>query len=402
MVRTARTSLFAAAAVATALLLAACNVSGTPVAGELDVRKLEVGKYAVDRFSYGQSAKGNGALLEGFRMADAVVPSVKVDPSLIYGRGGRATVDAKDATDMGLAGPSQAVLERNNLIAGYMHAGSDQTKPGKKTDAGTTSVTNMVLRFADEKTAKTAARELEDADFNVAADLNRKLSLSQYPDAQIHWRPGVATIGTFLAYKQFVISLFIERPKADEKDLLEWVRKTLDAEVPVLDKFQPTPESKLSSLQVDPDNLLARLVTEDRSEGGTPDAQLFAVYGGAKLVHGALNQQKIQQAVTDSGADALATNRTSALVRTRDEAGARIMFDALIADEGDHYDAIEAPKDLPNAKCVRLNSKGDTETEYKNRCYVYYKRYLGVVSSDNESDVRQQVAAEYALLANSF
>ncbi|GAB4583276.1 DUF7373 family lipoprotein [Nocardia sp. IFM 10818] len=398
MVRTARTPLFAACLSLTALLLTACSVPGTPTAGEIDVRKLEVGTYPVDKFSYGQDSAGKGALLEGFRMADAVVPSYRVDSSLMYGGSGRAVVDIEDATTTALAAVSKPVLERNNMLTAFIASGAD--KAGGE-GAGVTTLTNMVMRFADERTAKTAARELEDADFGVAPDVNKKLTLSQYPDALVHWRPGVANVGTFMAYKEFVISLFIERPSADEKDLLEWVRKTLDAQVPALDKFSPTPQTKFNNLKVDPDNLLARTVVEERGSG-TPDPRVFAVYGGTKIVHDANNQRDVAKAVTDSGADAITTVGAAAVLRARDEAGAQLLLNGLVADESDHYDDIEAPKDVPGAKCVQLNSKGDAESEYKNRCYVVYHRYVGVVSSDDEPDVRQKIAAQYALLANSL
>ncbi|MEV6771362.1 hypothetical protein AB0N05_22345 [Nocardia sp. NPDC051030] len=402
MVRKIRKPLFAACLSITTLLLAACSVSGTPLAGEMDVRKLEVGSYSVDKYSYPQDAKGKGALLEGFRMSEAVVPAVRVDSSLVYGRGGRATVDAEDATKTALAGPSRAVLERNNLITAFAASGSDRPDlPGTTTATDATTITDMVLRFADAGTAKTAAQELEDADFNVAPDINKKLTLSQYPNALIHWRPGVATVGAFLPYKEFVISLFVERPKADQQDLLTWVRKTLDAQVAVLEKFTPTPQNNLSSLKVDPDNLLARVVVKDRS-ANTPDPRKFAVYGPTKIVDNANDEGKLQQAVTDSGADAFATADTATVIRTRDDAGAQVLLAALVADENSHYDSIDAPKDVPGAKCVKLNSKGDTESEYKNRCYVAYKRFIGVVNGDDEADARQHVAAQYALLANSM
>ncbi|NNH71933.1 hypothetical protein HLB23_19070 [Nocardia uniformis] len=403
MVRSARKPLFAVYLSLTAVVLAACgSVHGTPVAGEIDVRELEVGAYSTDKYRYDQDAGNSGALLEGFRMSEAVAPTVAIDPALVYGRGGRATTDAADATETALAAVSEPVLERNNLLAAFAASGSDRADLSGREDApDSTTVTNMVLRFADEQTAATAAQELEDADFDVAPELNRKLSLSQYPDAHIHWRPGIATVGAFMAYRDFVISLFIERPEAVEQDLLDWVRKALDAQVPVLDKFEPTAQSQFSSLEVDPDGLLARVTVKDRS-GMEPDPRLFNIYGPTKLVHNANDQSKIRKAVQDSGAEAMANADTGSVIRTRDAAGAELLTTALLADESDHYDTTDAPKEVPGARCVRLNSKGDSETEYKNRCYVTYKRYIGVVSSDDESDVRQRVAAQYALFANSL
>lgn len=404
MVRTARKPLFAVCLSLSALLLAACgNVSGTPLASEIDVRTLEVGTYPTDKHTYTQTTGSSGALLEGFRMSEAVAPVVAVDPAMIYGRGGRALVDAADATDSNLlAGVSKPVLERNNMLAAFAASGSDKTQlPGSKNTPDATTVTTVVLRFADEKTAKTAAKELEDADFGVAPDLNRKLSLSQYPDAYIHWRPGVANVGSFMPYKEFVISLFIERPKAEEKDLLDWVRKTYDADVPAVAQFKPTPQSQFSTLKIDPDSLLARVAVKDR-DSLTPDPRDFSVYGATKIVHDANNQTSVRKAVQDSGADTFAKADTGAVIRTRDNAAAVLLLDALVADESDHYDTIAAPKEVPGAHCVHLNSKGDTASEYKNRCYVTYKRYVGVVSSDDEPDVRQKVAAQYALFANSL
>ncbi|MFI6870124.1 hypothetical protein [Nocardia sp. NPDC050406] len=403
MVRSARKPLFAVGLSLTAALLAACgSVSGTPVAGEIDVRELEVGTYLTDKYTYKLTTGTSGALLEGFRMSEAVAPTVAVDPSLIFGRGGRATVDAADATESGLAAVSEPVLLRNNLLTAFTASGSDKIElPGQPDPVGATTVTTMLLRFADAKTAKTAARELEDADFGVAPDQNRKLSLSQYPDAYIHWRPGIATIGAFLPHEEFVVSLFIERPTAEEKDLLEWVRKSLAAQVPVLDKFEPTPQSGFSNLKVDPDGLLARVAVRDRDEFA-PDPREFNVYGATKLVHDANNQSNVRKAVQDSGAQAAAQADTGAAIRTRDEAGAKLLLDALVADESDHYETLTAPKDVPGARCVRLNGQGDPSSEYKNRCYVNYKSYVGVVSSDDEADVRQKIAAQYALFANSL
>ncbi|WP_433716582.1 DUF7373 family lipoprotein [Nocardia sp. CA-084685] len=62
---------------------------------------------------------------------------------------------------------------------------------------------------------------------------------------------------------------------------------------------------------------------------------------------------------------------------------------------------MDAPTDVPGAICQRLHRRGDTEKQSKHSCYVTYKRYVANVS-DNEADVRQKVAAQYALFANSL
>ncbi|MBF6225719.1 hypothetical protein IU470_11470 [Nocardia abscessus] len=401
MVRTQRIALTASCLALAGMLAGCAGVQGTPTAGEIDVRMLEVGTYPVDKHEYSQESGGKGALLEGMRMSDAVVPTVRIDPTLKFGRGSTVVVDAEQALDF-VAKVSKPVFDNRKLVVGYAASGADRPDPVGQTNPApdTTAVTNAVFRFPDEATAKLAARELEDVDIAVSPD-NRKLTSTKYPDAFVHWRPGVANVGAFMAHKEFVISLFIQRPIADGDDLVKWVDKTLAAEVAQLDKFAATPVNKLDSLKVDPDDLLARVAVADRKTRA-PDPAAFAVYGGYHTVHRADDESVHLRLIEDAGVDHIGLVDDSYVARTRDAAAAQKLLTGLQESEGAHYDPISAPKDVPGAKCLQLNSKGDPDREYKYRCYVAYKRYVGVVTSDKEPDVRQKVAAEYALLANSF
>lgn len=401
MVRTSRIAL-AASCIALAGLLTGCGgVRGTATAGEVDVRQLEVGTYAVDRHQYSQDPGDKAALLEGMRMSDAVAPTVVIDPSLKVGRGSTVVADAEQALDF-VAKSSKPVFDQRKLLAGYAASGADQPDPAGQTNPApdATAVTTALFRFPDQAIAKLAARELEDVDITISPD-NRKLPSTKYPDAYIHWRPGVPTVGTFMAYKEFVISLFIQRPRADSADLTGWVDKALAAQVSQLDKFQATPQEKIKDLKVDPDGLLARVAVSDR-KNRAPDAAVFAIFGPRHMVHRAEDESAHLRLVEEAGVDRQAVADDSYVARTRDTAAAQKLADGLMESEGAHYDTLGAPKDVPGAKCLQLNSKGNPDREYKFRCYVPYKRYVGVVTSDKEPDVRQKVAAEYALLANSL
>ncbi|MEV5649060.1 hypothetical protein AB0L57_12485 [Nocardia sp. NPDC052254] len=398
MGRTLHRSLILTCAALVSGALAGCGVQGTPTAAEIDVRTLDVGQYPVDRHSYDGPAAGKGALLEGMRMSDAVVSGIRIDPSLTAGSGGRVVVDSGDATRHLLAVVSKPALDRNKMVVGYVAAGSDKTG---SMDRAATSVTDLVMRFPDEAAARAAAQQLEDADFGVAPDLNRKLTLPKYPDAFVHYRPGIATIGTFMPYKQFVISLFVERPRAEEADLLAWVQKTLDAEVPALEQFHATPQNQLDSLPVDPGGLLARAVVEDRSNR-TPDVNDFAVYGAPAFVTISSDVPGRQRLVDDTGMDAIAVADNSSVMRVRDtDAGTRLI-NGMITSSGRQYDPADAPRGVPGAKCLALNSSGDAQKDSKFRCYVPYRRYVEVVNANSRDDVDRRVNAAYALLANSF
>ncbi|WP_067861435.1 DUF7373 family lipoprotein [Nocardia shimofusensis] len=400
----ARTSGVATAliAVATVAALAGCSaVSGTALPAEPDVRTLEVGPYQVTKHRYEQESGGRGALLEGMRMSEAVVPTVQIDPSLKYGRGSKVLADSEEALAF-LAQVSKPVLDTRRFLTGFAAAGADEADPPGQTRPApdTTAVTNVVLRFPDEAVAKLAARELEDADIGVSPD-NQRLGSTEHPDAYIHWRPGIANAGAFIAHREFVVSLFVQRPTADSSDLVKWIDKTLDAQLPALDAFQPTPMAQFDSLKVDPDDLLARVVVEDRDDR-VPDASNFTIVDANDAVHNSDDQTAAQRLVEQTGADRVAVVDADSVFRVRDEDAGRALIDGLIGAAGDHYDPIDAPKDVPGAKCLQLNDSGDLEREYKYRCYVPYKRYVGIVVSDKEPDVRQKIAAQYALLANSL
>ncbi|MGX1804431.1 DUF7373 family lipoprotein [Nocardia sp. NPDC055321] len=377
--------------------LTGCGVSGHPVPAEIDVRTLDIGAYPVDRYRYDQDARDNGALLEGMRMSGAVPIGPAIDAALTSGRGGRVVLDAADAETSFLASDSAAVLERQELITGYAAGSADAPDPSgtDRPAATTTSVTTLLLRFPSAAAAKLAARGLEDVDFAVAADQNERLNLAAFPDAFIHWRPGVANVGTFMAHGEFVISLLVQRPRAEAADLTEWVRRTLDAQVRQLDAFAPTPADRIADLKVDPDNLLARVVTAQRGSR-TPDPDTFAVYSPAAFVHNAYDQSRTERLFSDAGADSLAIVDDGSLLRARDGGAAITLLTGLTGTLGSAFVPTVAPDELPGARCFHRT----TDDAY--RCYVAYKRYVAIVNSDSEDDARQKVNAQYALLANAL
>ncbi|MFI9536212.1 hypothetical protein ACIG56_23540 [Nocardia fusca] len=402
MVRISRASTVTAVVALVAAALSGCgSLAGTPVPGEIDVRTLAVGDFPVDKFSYPADAGDNGPMLEGIRMSEAVVTSSQVDPSLKYGRGSKVLPDTATAIDF-LANVSEPVLKNRRMVVGYAASGADRDDPEGQTrpEADATAITVVALRFPDTSAAAEAAEELENADIGVSPD-NRRLKSEKYPDALVHWRPGIANIGAFLAHDEFVISLFVQRPKADSKDLVSWVDKTLTAQLAQLDRFSPTPLADIADLRVDPEDLLSRVVVADR-KGQVPDPDKFAVYGRNYLINSADDQPARARLLDESGFEATAYADGSSVARVRDPAGAPILVDGLVESTGAAYDAHPAPAAIPGAKCLRLNSSGDPQHQYRFRCFVPYKRYVGVVSSDNENEIEQKTAAQYALLANSL
>ncbi|MFI6868620.1 hypothetical protein [Nocardia sp. NPDC050406] len=393
------TVLLAAICLAAAALSTGCGTPGTALPGEIDVRTLDSGSYPVNRHSYDQSARGYGAILEGQRMAEAVVPTVRIDSKLNVGRQGEVFTTAKDLIEVGgLSSSVRTILDNREFLVAYAASGADKPDPPGQTrpDESTTTVNIRLLRFPSADTAKLAAREMEDADFNVALTVNRKLTLPEYPDAFAHWRPGVSTVGVVMARREFVLHLFIRLPSGGSDQLLSWAKRTLDAQVPLIDAFQPTPTDEFEQLRLDPDNILARALVEDR-DAQQIDPHEFAVYGPTILIHNALDQTARQKVVTETGTDAVAVAEDVNVMRTRDPEASKTLIDGLITSLGDAYANGPPPDTIPDVKCVHRTRGTD---QY--RCYIPYKRYVAIVNTGTESDAHRMATAQYALLANSL
>ncbi|MEU1429938.1 hypothetical protein ABZ412_22945 [Nocardia sp. NPDC005746] len=379
-----------------AALASGCGRSGTAVPGELDVRTLDTGTYPVNRYTYDRNNGGKGATLEGIRMTAAVAPAVKIDPALNIGRGGAVLASVDDVLNVShLASAVKNVLVNRGFVAGFAASGSDREDVNDNPDPNGTTITTRVLRFPTADAAKLAARELEDADFTVALNINQKLTLPDYPDAYAHWRPGVPTIGVAMAHKDFVISLFILRPTADLQSLLSWSKKTLDAEIPVLDAFAATPNDQIAQLPVDPDRLLARTLVMDRDHR-TVDPDKFAVFPANWLVLPSDDLGFWTKLVADTGASEMSVADGSFVIRVRDtQAGADLMAGMIRNLQETTTTAVDDK--VPDSQCVHRSSD-----KKPSRCYVRYKQYVGVADGANDAEAKKKAVAQYALLANSL
>ncbi|WP_157555203.1 DUF7373 family lipoprotein [Nocardia crassostreae] len=356
----------------------------------------------MSKHRYEHTAGTDGALAEGIRMAEAVVLTSRIDFTLPVGYNAKVLLTPVEVEEFGMvAGASTSVLERHRMLVGYGTSGGNEPETEEGIPSTATIVSSALLRFPSAAAAATAAVELENTDFGVAADQNVTLHLAEYPAAYIHWRPGIANVGVYLAHDEFVLSLLIERPFAEEHDLLEWVRKTLDAQLPVLEKFRPTAESDLDDLPLDPEGLLARTVTRDRGVR-VPEVNSFAVYGINDFVHRVGDQARWVSLFERTGTDAIAYMNDDLLLRARDPDAAHALADGFAALFRDNYSRIDGPSGAPDVKCTSVRNVANPENYWVNKCFVVYRRYVAVLNGDDRSDLLQRAAAQYALFANSF
>lgn len=401
-----RTICCAAAIVALIAPLNGCGsrISGTATAGELDVRKLDVGRYAIDpldlRYTYNPSLS-YAKTLAVLRLADQVATGQEIEPQFKWSTGGIPITSTSDLDGGVLARDNIAVADKYGMLFGFA-AGASDTEPDSRGHAqpGAAFMSMVVLQFPSEQAATQAATEIEQTDFRVAADQNEKVDIPKFPDAHTHWRPTVANIGSTMAHGRYVINLFMGLASVDLNAMKYLVERAYSTQIPLLDNLPPLTPEDMARLPYDPDGLLNRTLNPDAY--GIPDYQYQAVFGVRGFLHRVADNARLRKVLTDAGVDrgsmTRAPTRESAVVfRTRDDDAARVLEPELLAAQ--YATAADAPHDIPGTKCGE-NKLADLNAK-RFRCALSYRRYAAFVEGDQLQDVQQRAAAQYALLADA-
>ncbi|QIS06373.1 hypothetical protein F5X71_32310 [Nocardia brasiliensis] len=388
---------------ACAALFALCGcggVSGTALPGEADTRKLDVGGYptAVPRIASSLDPVGY-ARLEGVRLADAVMSPHEVDEKYSAGASAQVHTGVQTLTSY-LAEPVLPVLQQHGFIVGFSTGSADAVLPLTRATEGSREregLTVTVLRFPDKDAAKSAAAEMNAVDFGLSPD-NAAVRLPKYPGSGAHWRPAVPTLGSTTAHGVFVISTLADARTTDLDRLIGITQKYLDAELPTLDRFTPTPTNQFGKLQQDPDRVLTRTL----HPAGTvdpPDGQGEVVLSLRAYLNYILDQSGRYPVLRRAGVDRVAMTPSVFVFRTRDAAAAqRFVTESVELDNPADRRAFDPPEDVPDARC--LQSYNVTKSA-QFRCFVAYHEYAALIIGQQLLDTQQRAAAQYALFANT-
>ncbi|WP_169335931.1 DUF7373 family lipoprotein [Nocardia tenerifensis] len=339
------------------------------------------------------------ARLEGARLAGAVLSPHEVDAKYSAGASAMVHTDVQTVLQY-LAEPAIPVLLQHGFLVGFSTGSADEKLPLHRAAEGSrerAGLTVTVLRFPDASAAKSAAAELDAVDFGLNPE-NVAVSLPKYPESRAHWRPSVPTLGSTTAHGIYVISVLADARTTDLGQLVDATQKYLDAEVAELDKFSPTPTGKFTTLQQDPDGLLAR-VMHDRGVVPPPDGQGEVVLTLRGYLNYLLDQSGRYPPLQRAGVDQIAVTPDAFGFRTRDDSTAT-RFVQESAELGDAVDrrVTDPPNDVPGAVCVQ-DFVAPKDAQF--RCFVAYRRYAALVLGSRLWETQQRAAAQYALLANS-
>jgi serine/threonine kinase PknH len=370
----------------------------------VDLSGLDIGSYDVKPHDFpGPPTLEEARNMEAFNLAQWIVAPPDVFPALTYINGIPLPTAESAATAVSANGNTviKPVLEKYQMVSGFVLQGFPRPIKEFNVHPNGTLLNLMLTSFPGETQAAQAATEMDATDFAVNP-ANVAVPIPGYPDAHAHWIPGIASIGVTMARKEKVVSITFFDPASNTADLLgAQIQRTLDAEVPLLDRGTATPEAALTMMPIDPDHMLSRLLVKGPPP---PVGPTFArVSGNATII--CESAEAIQQNLNvTAGVDRCAGSPDGTVQRARDDAAAKDLQAKLHAIDAakflDHE--IAAPQGVPGALCIERKAdqwKDDPNSRFV--CSVTFGRYVANVQSADQKDALQRAAAQYALLVNN-
>ncbi|MBF6327473.1 DUF7373 family lipoprotein [Nocardia transvalensis] len=373
------------------------GVAGHPQPGmtPVDINKLKTGSFTTQPTTFKPRLVGTTEFrrIESRRMLGYLIHSFDVDPDITdWGPVKLITSSADLVSPDGIPSQYQPVGDKYQVLAGVYASRTNGDLRGRK------KLIVSILRFPTEADSHGAAEEFDRITNSEPG--RHPIDIEGYPDARTRSSNDALSIST-IARGPYMVLINVGIPKPDKSALANVVKKTIDLQFAKLDKLQPTPLDDILDLPTDPDGIMRRaapvskdaLESTDQTDVGPldPDAEL----------HYQRNPIEVKKAFEEGGVD-LVGRRGGIVYRTRDLAAAFRLQSALsLAGKDD--DILEPPPGLPDAKCLKYDSR-DPNRSYNAQCVIVYGRYVAVVSDTIpagkliQTSLYERAAAQYAIL----
>ena len=393
------------------MVLASCtsktgeDAAATSSPPDAAAAQLDTGSYATTPAAPVGTAGTRGSAVEARRMADHVTGPWQVQAALI---GRQPLVDTLKT------GPSDGGADRlrqllpeglapvattNGLITGFSSF--------RSADAGAVKLVNAVLRFSGPDAATTAAAALSDALEYRPLPIDNRPATRALVDRQgdLVFAAAFTPRGPFVLYQST-----LTKPSANDPDqpAVELISGALDLQEPLIDGFQPTEVAQLGELAKDPSgtDLLSRtlVAADDRIPGLSA-----GVWQPAGWLHFEDNPLAAAPLLADAGVEWVA-QLLGTVYQARDGDGAATLADGLVAAAAALPDvtATTGVAGLPAAHCFERTAGAAPATDspsvqrmaWRFKCIATVDRYVFSTFSQAETDVKQQISAQYRLLAD--
>ncbi len=396
LTRRLRAAAAALAAAVSVAALAGCEstvageaMKGSSPAGAVSVALLDTGPFptrAGEPFGKAGSAV-SGAQLEGIRMAEFVAGPWEVDATLTqFVFNGMPIGDAQGLKNA-LGEAAGGVAAAHGFIAGFA-TGRSLQGPGLGK-----SLINLVLRFPNPDSAATAARGMAAEVLRGGNPPQRAVAVPRHPEsvASSFTDNNVGTVVTsFTAHGPYV---FYELASAKDRPEIagELTANMLDIQAPRIDQFAPTDPAQLADLPVDPSGLLARTLPPPQGEDPVP---AVGVYQQRAELHFETNPAESAQLFTAADIEIVTRRWRTRVYQAHDGTGAGRLVERFVHDT--NTKAIAGVSGLPGAQCF---DQGAELGAAQFVCVVVVDRYAFMALSGQETEAKQETAAQYRILA---
>ncbi|WP_280482399.1 DUF7373 family lipoprotein [Nocardia cyriacigeorgica] len=393
--------------------ITACGdtISGSPLPGEIDVRKLDTGKYPTEPVDAHDDPIDapfyDMKQVAGMRVADSVATADEIDPTIKYTLDKDVSFQLSDDQLDYFGKDLSKVAESNGYLYSFTSAGSSKplyiststTRWPTKKELGSTTLASLTLQFPDNDAAKHAAQQIYDRDLDHFKDKNKPVPLAKYPSAHSHWNPESPFMRSTIAHGPYVVVFEMSAPSNDLTTLTNLAEKAYDTQLPLLDQLPPITDIQLLSLPWDPDRLVARAMGPLNS--GAPALGDSALNVGLRgILHVSPDRATARSSYTAMKAVRFGTFDDTVIVRTENDASARrAVTDKLFPVATTRI--ADAPPNLPDATCAETSEEFGEARFDRFMCMVAYHNHVGIVMSDQLVDVHQRAAAQYSILANA-
>ncbi|BDU04760.1 hypothetical protein GV791_21075 [Nocardia cyriacigeorgica] len=384
---------------------------GSPIPGEIDVRKLDTGKYPTEPVDAHDdpidAPMYDMKKVAGMRLADNVATADEIDPSMKYTLESNVSFHLID-DELDYFGKDLSKIAKDyGFLYAITSGGSSKplyisrsaTRWPTKNEPGANTLNSLVLQFPDNEAAKRAAQQFHDRDLAHYKDKNEPVTLAKHPGAHSHWDPGSPFMRSTLAHNSYVIVFEVSTPTNDVTALKALVEKAYDTQLPLLDQLPPITDLQILSLPWDPDRLVVRAM--DPLNNGTPGLVDSSLNVGLRgILHFSPDRGTARASYTAMEAVRFGSSGDSIVVRTAsDESAKRAVTESLFPVATTR--TAEAPPNLPDATCAETSEKFGWANFDRFVCIVAYHNHVGIVMSDQLVDVHQRAAAQYSILANA-
>ncbi|BDT85119.1 DUF7373 family lipoprotein [Nocardia cyriacigeorgica] len=379
-----------------AVALGACAGS-EPIHDKADLAHLDVGNYQAEPIELGNARNEKQAFIrESQRLADFVLLPFEIDPAYVQhdpARGMKSNVveNSKALSDLVINDTFDDLTD--NLVAGWMNSwttAGDVSEPRRTLHVA-------VMMFSDAETASRVGPALEYDDFTYNIE-NESVAIPRYPNTKAHWRPGISSIGSWTSHGRYVIFLkYVDGiAEPDLTPLVTQTERALDAQIPLLEQFDPTPPESRTTVPLDPDRILARTLPR-----GAAGFSSLVTPSGAYRGRGAFHTLTLHTLEFLDSAQIQAIGVGDSLVfRAGTEDQARELWNKWkpSVEESGPGRVTDPPQIGGNVECYTyLTDAGEPAGSH---CVVQAGQYVAQVSSPHIQDLHQKAAAQYALLVS--